>query len=144
MAISICDLSNPILSRFAIASARWAPIVIDEGSVNDLVVVGVSAVVAAAPAGEGVAGAAAVVEVLAGAGAAGVATEAGAGVDGAFEDVAAAAGAALGCYDVSLDLASSGSQITFCTMHTMNPFSSILYNSTVLASCKIFPRRDVS
>jgi hypothetical protein len=28
---------------------------------------------------------------------------------------------------------------TFCVMHTMKPFSSILYEATVFASCRILP-----
>lgn len=87
-------------SRFVIASARCAPIVSADGSLNCAAagVVSVELVIAA-PAGEGVEGTAATAEVLDGAGAAGgagVAAEAGAGVDGAFEEDAADAGAALG------------------------------------------------
>jgi uncharacterized protein YjfI (DUF2170 family) len=33
---------------------------------------------------------------------------------------------------------------TLDTMHTIKPFSSILYDSTVLASCKILPLKNVS
>lgn len=99
IASSICGLSNPMLSRFEIASARCAPIVRADGSLNCGAGRGVSVIVTAAapaPAGDGVEGTA-LVEVdddWAGAtGAAGVAATAGAGVAGALEvDGAAAVG----------------------------------------------------
>jgi hypothetical protein len=100
--MSISDLGNPILSKFAIASARSAPTVRADGSLSR---VGVSvAVEVAAPAGEGVDGTTVAV-VLAWKGAAGwagVAVVAGAGVDGALAvdgpatDAATDAGGALG------------------------------------------------
>lgn len=82
---------------------------------------------------------------MAGAGAAGavcVEAAAGAGVDGAWDgpDGADDAGAALGYSGKEFSAASSflggsgGSEHTFDTIHTMNPFSSILYDSMVFAS----------
>lgn len=104
-----------------------------------------------AGAGEGVAGApAAVLEAGAGAGgAAGVRAAAGAGVEGGCdEDVAADVdGAALGCMERllgNLGGRDGGIDSTFETMHTMNPFSSILYDSIVLGSCKILPENGIA
>jgi len=80
-----------------------------------------AAAVVPAGAGVGVVGALAVVVVNAGAGAVGatgVSAEAGAGVVGALEVDGAPAAAALGLE----------------TMQTMNPFSSMLYDSAVAAS----------
>jgi hypothetical protein len=101
MAVSMEALSNPMLSKFATASARCAPIVRVDGSLNCGATGGVSVVVEGtpAPAGEGVEGTFVVVEALAtgaGGGAGVAADDAGAGVDGVFEEDAAAAGAAFG------------------------------------------------
>jgi hypothetical protein len=79
---------------------------------------------ACAGAGEGVAGAFCVLDDGAGAaGAAGVWTRGGAGVEGGAALLEDAAGAAFGLE----------------TMQTMKPFSSMLYDWTVLASCRILP-----
>jgi hypothetical protein len=76
-----------------------------------------------AGAGEGVAGAFWVLEEAVGAaGAAGVWAGAGAGVEGA-----------------ALLLDDAGAALGLETMQTMNPFSSMLYDSIVLASCRILP-----
>lgn len=105
-----------MLSIPEIAAARWSPSARADGSVKEGVPVAVDA-----GAGDGVAGGFAVEDVFVeGAGAAG--TD-GVEVDGAGVDGSAGFGAALG----------------FEVMHTMNPFSSILYDSTVLSSCKILP-----
>ena len=97
-------------------------------------------------AGEGVVGASDVVVLEAGAGAAGakgVCAVAGAGVVGAFEVDDEAAGAALGFDNVSVYVVVLGVWcFTFEIMQTMKPFSSILYDSTVLASCNILPVHD--
>lgn len=77
-----------------------------------------------APAGDGVAGGFdVVVDAGLGCGAAG-----GAGVDVDAEGVEGAAA-----------LAGPAGSFRLETMHTINPFSSILYDSTVLVSTKIFP-----
>lgn len=112
-----------MLSMFSTAAARSFPIVRAEGSLN------VRSEAVPAPAGDGVAGAfALVVEGAAtgAAGTAGVCTVAGAGVDGAgLLDEAPTAG--LGCSKVSMELSSGEVAIrAFETMHTMNPFSSML------------------
>jgi hypothetical protein len=102
------------------------------------------------PAGEGVAGTALVAELAdcaGAAGGAGVAAVAGAGVDGVFGVDEDAAGAALGYHNMSelLSLiATLDINHTFETMQTMKPFSSILYDSTVLLSCRILPKWIVS
>lgn len=109
--------AKPMLSMLAIAASRSVPIVNDEG----LSKLAPDACVAGA--GEGVAGAFCV-EADDGAGAAGAAgvwTWAGAGVEGA----------------ALLDDAAEGFGLE--TMHTMKPFSSMLYEPTVLASCRILP-----
>ena len=107
---------------FAIAAARWSPIARADGSLKlvDSVVGAVDA-----GAGDGVAGgfvAAVVVGCTGATGAAGAdgVDEVWAGVDGGS---AAGFGAAFG----------------FDVMQTMKPFSSILYDSMVLSSCKILP-----
>lgn len=109
---------------FDIACARSLPKASAEGSLNRA-----GSVDAWVGAGVGVPGAAGVDEetgagAAGAAGAAGVWAGGGAGVEGAawLDDPA---GGALG----------------FDTMHTTNPFSSMLYDSTVLPSCKIFPTR---
>jgi hypothetical protein len=114
MARSISALAKPMLSILAMAASRSPPIVRAEGSLK-------RSPDAWAGAGEGVAGAFCVLDEGAGAaGAAGVWAAAGAGVEGAtLLDDAAAFGLE--------------------TMQTMKPFSSMLYDSTVLASCRILP-----
>jgi hypothetical protein len=112
MAASMSALAKPMLSMLATAASRSLPIVRAEGSLK----LGPDACVAGA--GEGVAGAFCdAADDGAGAeGAVGVCAAAGAGVEGAalLEDAAAAFGLE--------------------TMHTMKPFSSMLYDSTVFAS----------
>ena len=109
IARSICALSNPMLSIYAIADARSVPSAKADGS-SKLPVAAVGAVEPAA-AGVGVAGmfSDAGFEACAGAagGAAGVEGTACAGVDGGCaEDVAVEelAGAVFGCLDVSLEV----------------------------------------
>jgi hypothetical protein len=128
---------NPMLSMFSIAAARSLPKASEEGSLKD------RSVAAAAPAGagDGVAGGFAAAETEAGAGAAGTAgvwAGARAGVEGAaLLDEAPGAGFAykqlVRCWWQRTSLP------TLETMHTMKPFSSMLYDSTVLSSCKILP-----
>lgn len=121
MARSISALAKPMLSMLAIAASRSPPMVRAEGSLK-------RSADACTGAGEGVAGAFCVLDDGAGAvGAAGVWTRGGAGVEGAalLED---AAGAVFGLE----------------TMHTMKPFSSMLYDWTVLASCRILPVLGIS
>lgn len=116
-----------------------------DGSLN-------SAGAAGAGAGVGVEGAFAVAdEAGAGAGAAGGAgvwADAGAGVDGAALDDEAA-GAALGCSNSQTKLLRSLKEVrkrssTFDVMHTMKPFSSMVYDSTVFPSCRILPSKRTS
>lgn len=117
MARSMSALAKPMLSMLAIAASRSPPMVRAEGSLN-----WVPAAACCAGAGEGVAGACwGAVEEAAGAGAAGVWAATGAGVEGGalLEDAAEGLGLE--------------------TMQTMKPFSSMLYDSTVLASCRILP-----
>lgn len=109
---------------FAMAAARWSPTASADGSLKLLVSV-VGAVDAGA--GEGVAGGFAAVVVVVVAGCAGAAGAAGAdGVD----DV---------CAGVDGSAAGFGAALGFDVMQTMKPFSSILYDSMVLSSCKILP-----
>jgi hypothetical protein len=115
MARSMSALAKPMLSMLAMAASRSPPIVRAEGSLK-------RSPEAWAGAGEGVAGAVCVFDEGAGAaGAEGVWAAAGAGVEGAalLDDAAAALGLE--------------------TMQTMKPFSSMLYDSTVFASCRILP-----
>ena len=101
------------------------------------------AAAAGAEAGDGVDGAFDVKLDKAGAGAvgtAGVCAVAGEGVEGAFEVEEEAVGAALGYDTIRLrSQARTSLHLTFDIMQTMNPFSSMLYDSTVFESCKIFP-----
>lgn len=105
IARSICDLSKPILSRFAIAADRSAPSVKADGSLK----LPPSAVVpvVAVDAGVGVDGTSAAgfdAGAGAGGGAAGVDATAACGVDGAAAEedaVVEVAGAALGCSYIS-------------------------------------------
>lgn len=101
----------------------------------------------AGAAGEGVAGTAGAEGAADGAGAdgaAGVEAAALEGVEGACEGVAADEGA-LGCIrwygqmQCSESFNGEAGVITFDTMHTMKPFSSMLYVSMVLSSWRIFP-----
>ena len=141
IARSISALGKPMLSIFAIASSRCAPRVRADGSLKLAPSADAAAAGAGAGAGDGVDGAFDVVFDMAGAGAAGVCAIAGAGVEGAFEEDEEAAGAALGWSIIRLlfmcldDVVSH----TFDIMQTMKPFSSMLYDSTVCASCKILP-----
>jgi hypothetical protein len=116
MAASMSARAKPMLSMLAMAASRSPPIVRAEGSLK-------RSPDAWAGAGEGVPGTFWVFDEDAGAGAAGAAgvwAVAGAGVEGAgLLDAAAALGLE--------------------TMQTMKPFSSILYDSTVFASCRILP-----
>ena len=114
MARSMSALAKPMLSMFAMAASRSPPIVRAEGSLK-------RSPDAWAGAGDGVAGAFCVLDEGAGAaGATGVWAAAGAGVEGAA---------------LLVDAAAFGLE----TMQTMKPFSSMLYDSTVLASCRILP-----
>ena len=121
----------------AIASSRCEPSVKAEGSLKFTPSAGVPV-----GAGDGVAGAFDVVFDT-GAGAAGavcVCSVEDVGVDGAFEEDDEAAGTALGFAKVKMSpYANNVRWSTLDVMHTMNPFSSILYDSTVFASCKILP-----
>jgi hypothetical protein len=115
MAASISERAKPMLSMLAMAASRSPPIVRAEGSLK-------RSPDAWTGAGEGVPGTFCEFDEGAGAaGAAGVWAGAGAGVEGAalLDDAAAALGLE--------------------TMQTMNPFSSMLYDSTVFASCRILP-----
>ena len=105
-------------SMSAIAAARCVPIVSVDGS---LVAPTSAAGVVDAGAGEGVAGGFAAVVAGAATGAAGAE-----GVDAGFAGVEGSA-------------AGFGAGLGFEVMHTMNPFSSILYDSMVLSSCNILP-----
>jgi hypothetical protein len=131
-----------MLSMFSIAAARSVPIAKADGSLN------VRSVALPAPAGVGVVGTfgGAVDDVCTGAaGGAGVwATAAGAGVDGAATELEDVAGAGLG-YSKVRTVKWRGLEpfYTFDTMHTMKPFSSMLYDSTVLSSCKILPVQNL-
>ena len=105
----------------AMADARWSPIARAFGSLN--VALSADAGAVDAGAGDGVAGGLVVgVVVGAGAGAAG-------GADGVEADRAGVEGSAAGL----------GAGFGFEVMHTMKPFSSILYDSMVLSSCRILP-----
>jgi hypothetical protein len=73
------------------------------------------------------------------AGGAGVEAVAGAGVEGAFEEEATA-GVALGYIGIRFIKKIERHGYTLEIMQTMKPFSSILYDSTVLASCRILPK----
>lgn len=125
------------------AASRWDPRAKAEGSLNVAASVDVGAIEPDG-AGDGVAGASAVVfeDGAGAAGVAGVCAVAGAGVDGAFAPDDEPAGAALGFAYVRialLTMVTSKTLDTLVYMQTMNPFSSILYDSTVFASCNIFP-----
>ena len=76
-------------------------------------------------------------------GGAGVCAGPGVGVEGAFTEGDAAEelpGATFGWFKFSKLIRNLVQRRhTFETIHTMNPFSSILYDSTVLASCNILP-----
>ncbi len=124
-----------MLSILAMAASLALPRVRAEGSLKRAD--SLDSVVAA---GDGVAGGLVVEEVDAGAGADGVCTTGGAGVDGAalLDD---AAGDGFGCDRVrpSSALAIILPSYTLDTMQTTKPFSSILYDSTVLPSCRILP-----
>lgn len=119
-----------------IASWPWLPIKSADGSLN-------VAPELAPPAGEGVAGVSEA-GALARVGAEGVI---GAGADGAAagvwdEEAAEAEGAAFGYIELSGHRITHMSRLkehTLDTMHTMKPFSSMLYDSTVLSSCRILP-----
>jgi len=119
MARSISALWKPMLSMLAIAAALSLPRVSAEGSLKRVLSVEVEA-----GAGEGVAGGSAGAEDAAGAGAEGVA------------GVCAAGGAGVETA-VLLDDAAAG--LGFEIMQTTNPFSSMLYDSTVFSSCRILP-----
>ena len=134
-----------MFSRFVTAAARSAPSVNADGSLKLPPSTVVLTVVAEA--GVGVDGTSVVgFETGAGAaGGAGVEATAGAGVDGGGaedEAVLEEAGAVLGCVKVRFATVSVLQEIhTLVTIHTMKPFSSILYDSTVFASCRILPRK---
>ena len=142
IARSTSALGKPMFSRLAIASLRCGPMVRTDGSLK----LAPSADAAAAGAGDGVDGAFDVVFDVAGTGASGAFTVcviAGAGVEGAFEADEEVAGAAFGWESIRLWFTCSDGVAcpTFDIMQTMKPFSSILYDSTVFASCKILPVR---
>ena len=145
MARSISALGKPMLSMFVMAACLWSPRASTDGSLK--LAGSVPVAVAVGAAGVGVAGGRFGAEVDAWAGAAGaegVCEVAGAGVDGALlDEAAAAAGATFGwrmpsAWDI-LDDERLRECRTFETMHTMKPFSSMLYDSTVFWSCRIFP-----
>lgn len=105
IARSICDLSNPMLSKFAIADARSVPSAKADGSLK----VPVPAAIEVEPVGAGVGVAGMVSDVGfgaaagAGGGTAGVEITACTGVDGGCaeeEAVGVLAGAVFGCLDV--------------------------------------------
>jgi hypothetical protein len=135
MARSMSARAKPMLSMLAIAASRSLPMVKAEGSLkrSDCW----------AGAGEGVAGTFCEAEDE-GAGAEGAAGAAGvwgaalAGVEGAaLLDEAAGC---LGWRAVSVGReGTQGAARTLETMQTMKPFSSMLYDSTVLASWRILP-----
>ena len=144
IARSIWDLSKPMFSISAIAEARCWPIAKALGSLKL-----VPSVLVALNAGVGVDGAfaAPVLGTAAAAGAgggAGVAPPAGAGVEGALagvdDEAVEAAGAVFGYRELSTVLVLLRlTNRTLLTMHTMKPFSSILYDSTVCASLRTLP-----
>lgn len=141
MARLISSLGKPMLSICAMTGSLWAPANSVEGSLKAASEEG-WAVPAAA--GEGVAGTAGAgaVEGAGAEGAAGVETGALEGVEGACEGVAAEE-EALGCRRGSVGQRAEINcqrNHTLETMQTMNPFSSMLYVSIVLSSCRIFPK----
>lgn len=142
-----------MLSMLAIAASLSPPIASADGSLNPC------PPVVPAGAGEGVAGAFVFEVPVGAAGAAGAA-----GVDDVWAGVAGAAlldvaaGAGFGYKLVNdphfldsgeivdahapppgSDKVGRQSPLTFDTIHTMKPFSSMLYDSTVFPSCKILP-----
>lgn len=131
-----------MLSIFAIAAAPSSPITREEGSLKcESVAAGASVL-----AGVGVEGRGAVTELNCDGAAGGVdvAVTAWVGVDGPFEEEAVVVGPALGCSTFRLKTGRCHHNLTFVTMQTMKPFSSILYDSTVFASCRILPSRRIS
>lgn len=117
IAASICDLSNPMASMLATASARCSPSISDDGSFR-----APASVAPPARAGVGVAGAAAwdVGWAVGAAGAAGVEAAGWAGVAGTFEVEAAGLGS-LGCCGISLSEAlSERGEISYLVHHAHN------------------------